>query len=305
MTFMSEELRKRRLQHPAKPVRIILDTDAKNEIDDQFAITYALLSSSEIIVEAIHAAPFTKAGYPDPASGMEASYQEILTVLGKIGLRGKVPVFRGSRAILESREVPVRSEAAENVIHLAMQEREEPLYVVGIGAITNVASAILLSPEIVERFVVVWLGSHPTYWESPREFNLQNDPLGAMVLFDSGVPLVHIPCKNVAEHLRTVPAEVEEYVRGRGAIGDYLADIFKNWVRGKALSKSLWDMTTIAYLINPEWVPTRLSPTPRINPDMTWGVIEPERHLYRVAIDARRDPIFLDFFQKLNGILET
>jgi len=299
MTFISEELRKRRLEHPAKPVRIVLDTDAKNEIDDQFAITYALLSSSEIIVEAIHAAPFTKAGYPDPASGMEASYQEILTVLDKMGLRDRIPSFRGSRAVLKNREAPVRSEAAENLIRLAMARREEPLYVVGIGAATNIASAILLNPEIMERILVVWLGSHPTYWDTPREFNLQNDPVAATVLFNSGVPLVHIPCKNVAEHLRTVLAEVEEYVRGRGAIGDYLADIFRDWVRGKARSKSLWDMTTIAYLINPEWVPTKLSPTPKINPDMTWGETGPDRHLCRVAVDARRDPIFLDFFQKL------
>jgi hypothetical protein len=96
--------------------------------------------------------------------------------------------------------------------------------------------------------------------------------------------------------------EIEEYVRGRGAVGDYLADIFANRVRGKARSKSLWDMTTIAYLINSEWVPSRLSPTPRINPDLTWGEIEPDRHLCRVAVDARRDPIFLDFFEKLERL---
>jgi len=297
MTFLSEDLRRRRLEHPAKPVRIVLDTDAKNEIDDQFAITYAL-SSSEVIVEAINAAPFTKAGYPDPASGMDASYQEILIVLDKMDL-SEIPVFRGSRNVLKNTETPVRSDAAENILRLAMEQRKEPLYVVAIGAATNVASAILLNPEIMERIVVVWLGSHPTYWDTPREFNLQNDPIAAMVLFESGVPLVHVPCKNVAEHLRTVPAEVEEYVRGRGVIGDYLADIYEDWVVGRARSKPLWDMTTIAYLISSEGVPNQLSPGPRINTDMTWAEIEPSRHLCRVAIDVRRDPIFLDFFEKL------
>lgn len=291
-----------RLQHPKKPIRIVIDTDTKNEIDDQFAITYALLSQSEIVVEAIHAAPFMKPEYPEPELGMEASYQEILTVIDKMGLRGSIPVFKGSRKILGYDKVPVRSEAAENLIRLAMQQREDPLYVVGIAAITNIASAILLKPEIMERIVVVWLGGHPTYWETPREFNLQNDPIGAMVLFDSGIPLVHIPCKNVAEHLRTVPSEVEEYVRGRGVIGNYLADIFRNWVHHKAQSKPLWDITTIAYLINPEWVQTKLAPTPRINPDCTWGITEANRHLCRVAVDAKRDPIFYDLFEKLEGI---
>jgi len=300
--ILSASSRRRRLEYPTKPVRIVLDTDAKNEIDDQFTIVYALLSQREIKVEAIHAAPFTKLGYPTPESGMEASYQEILTVLSKMSLENKPPVLRGARAMLSSIDKPLESEAASNLIQLAMQHRNKPLYVVAIGAITNVVSALLIRPDIAEKITVLWLGSQPTYWQTPKEFNLQNDPIGATVLFDSGVPLVHIPCKNVAEHVRTVPAEIEQYVRGRGVIGDYLADIFRDWIGGsKALSKVLWDITTIAYLVNPEWVPTKLQPTPRINSDMTWGVIGPGRHLCRVAVDARRDPIFLDFFRKLEG----
>ena len=45
-----------------------------------------------------------------------------------------------------------------------MRDREAPLYVVAIGAVTNVISAILMAPEIMERIVVIWLGAHPPYW---------------------------------------------------------------------------------------------------------------------------------------------
>jgi len=301
MIIVSDEFRIERLRRAEKPVRIVLDTDAKNEIDDQFAIVYALFSPADITVEAINAAPFTKTGYPNPALGMEASYQEILKVLDKMNITGKVPVFRGAKSILTDPAAPVRSEATDNLTRLATESNDDPLYVIGIGAATNIASAILLKPQIMKRIVVIWLGSHPEYWDTPKEFNLQNDPMAAMILLDSGVPLVHIPCKNVAEHLRTVPAEIEQYVSGRGTVGDYLADIFGNWVTGKARSKPLWDMTTIAYLVNPEWVPSKLSQAPKINNDMTWGTIEKGRHLYRVATDVKRDPIFLDFFEKLEG----
>jgi inosine-uridine nucleoside N-ribohydrolase len=301
MIIISDEFRRKRLGRAEKPVRIVLDTDTKNEIDDQFAIVYALFSPTDITVEAINAAPFTKSGYPNPALGMEASYQEILKILDKMNLTGKVPVLRGARSILKDPATPIRNEATDNLIRLAAESGDDPLYVVGIGAATNIASAILLKPEIMKRIVVVWLGSHPEYWDTPREFNLQNDPVGAMILIDSGVPLVRIPCKNVAEHLRTVPAEIEEYVRGRGDVGDYLADIFGEWVTGKARSKPLWDMSTIAYLVNPEWVPSKISQAPKINADMTWGTIETGRHICRVATDVKRDPIFLDFFEKLEG----
>ena len=37
---------------------------------------------------------------------------------------------------------------------------DEPLYVVAIGAITNVASALLTEPALAGKIVVVWLGGH-------------------------------------------------------------------------------------------------------------------------------------------------
>lgn len=317
---LSRSRREQRLQLPSQPIHIVLDTDTKNEIDDQFALIYALLSK-EIVVEAVHAAPFAKSGYPTPASGMEASYNEILTLFRLMPKLPSIPVARGSRAILSDPSTPVESEAATHLIELAMQPRTTPLYVVAIGAVTNVISAILLEPQIMERIVVVWLGAHPTYWRwdvgaavgsldhagPMREFNFSNDPLGAGALFDSGVPLVWVPCKNVAEHLRTVPAEIDRYVAGCGDIGRYLARIFNNWVARPAASKPLWDMSTIAYLINPEWVPTIVAPTPHFHLETLrdpstpspFDVVNTTRPRCRIAIDAKRDLIFNDFFTKL------
>lgn len=325
MFLISSESRRRLLEPPSKPINMVLDTDAKNEIDDQYAIVYSLLSDS-VEVESIHAAPFAKGDYPTPESGMEASYQEILRILDLINPESDVPVFRGSREVLKNTVTPVESEAAKNLISIAMKERDRPLYVVAIGAVTNVISAILMKPEIMGRMVVVWLGAHPTYWDwkmgaeigsadhygRAGEFNLNNDPIGAAALFDSGVPLVWIPCKNVAEHLRTVPAEIEHYVKGRGVIGNYLANIFLEWVSGEARSKVLWDISTIAYLINHDWVPTTISRTPKFNPAKLVGKeptnpfesISAGRHLCRIAVDVKRDQVFLDLFTKIEEYTE-
>ena len=93
-----------------------------------------------------------------------------------------------------------------------MDSGEDPLYVVAIGAITNVASALLLEPRLAERIVVVWLGGQPLQAPSNREFNLRQDPVAARTVFDSGVPLVHIPCQGVTSHLHTTVAELEQNV---------------------------------------------------------------------------------------------
>ncbi len=295
---ISPQMMLRKLEPPTARISMVLDTDTYNEIDDQFAVVYSLLSE-KIDVKAIHAAPFHNSRSNGPGDGMEKSYEEILRLLERLDRSPEGFVFRGSTTYLPESKEPVESEAAANLIRLAMEDRDAPLYVVAIGAITNVASAILIEPQIIEHIVVVWLGGQPHYWPSAREFNLQQDIPAAQIIFDCGVPLVQIPCKNVAEHVRTTVPEMERYVKGRGAIGDYLYKIFVEYHTDHyAWSKVIWDITAIAWLINPEWVPSYICPSPILTRDGTWS-FDPRRHFIRVASDAHRDEIFKDLFRKL------
>ena len=96
---------------------------------------------------------------------MEKSYDEILRLLDFLNVSAEGFVYRGSRAFLADKAAPVQSDAATDMIERAMaSSTEEPLYVVAVGAITNVASAILIEPEIIKRIVIVWLGGNPLYW---------------------------------------------------------------------------------------------------------------------------------------------
>ena len=288
----------KRLEPPTGEVSMVLDTDTYNEIDDQFAVVYALLSE-QTKVEAIYAAPFHNKRSSGPGDGMEKSYEEILRLLERLGHPHGNFVFRGSRTYLPAPGQPVQSDAAADLIERAMAERDHPLYVAAIGAITNVASAILLEPRIIERIVLIWLGGQPYYWPSAREFNLQQDIPASQLIFNCGVPLVHIPCKNVSEHLRTTVPEMERYVKGRGAIGDYLYEIFVAYHADHyAWSKVIWDISAIAYLLNYKWMPSHICPSPILTSEGTWS-FDSIRHFTRVAVDARRDAIFGDLFHKL------
>ncbi|MDZ7339933.1 MAG: nucleoside hydrolase, partial [candidate division KSB1 bacterium] len=61
-----ESVRLERLQPPQGKIRLVIDSDTYNEIDDQFAITYPLLSPERLEVEAIYAAPFFNERSTDP-----------------------------------------------------------------------------------------------------------------------------------------------------------------------------------------------------------------------------------------------
>ena len=297
---MSEAERIERLAPPAGPVRAVLDTDTYNEVDDQFALAYALRSPGSCHLEAVYAAPFHNNRSSDPEDGMERSYEEILRVMERMGIEPGGRVYKGSTRYLPAADVPVESPAARDLVERA-RAGADLLYVLTIGAPTNVASALLLDPGIAGRIVIVWLGGQPHDWHTAREFNLMQDPHASRILFDSGVPLVQIPCTNVAEHLRTTIPELDACLRGRGSLGDYLCDIVAGYHEDHfAWSKVIWDIATVAWLVNPAWVATCLTHSPILTEDLTYSA-DPARHLVRVARQVNRDAIFRDVFTKLGG----
>ena len=246
-------------------IKTILDTDTYNEIDDQFALVQMLLSKERIDVLSINAAPFSMNNRSDdPQKGMELSYEEIFRLLKKINFKKNNFVFKGSTKYVGFDKKPIDSPAADNIIENALKCSEsDPLYVVAIGAITNVASAILKEPEIINKIVVVWLGGNALYWPENNEFNLKQDIGGAQVLFDSGVSLVLVPCKGVTSHLISTVPEIEKYIEPHGEIGKFLAMRFKEYNNNhKGWSKEIWDMAAISWVLNEEWAPTNITPSP-------------------------------------------
>ncbi len=303
---VSESRRIEMLQSPAKrPVRMVFDTDTYNEIDDQFAVVYALISP-ELEVQAIYAAPFHNNRSSGPGDGMEKSYEEILRLLDKLGKSPEGFVFKGSTNWIKDVQKPERSPAALDLIERAKKSSpEDPLYVAAVGAISNVANAILIEPSIIQNIVVVWLGGNGHNWPHQREFNYHQDLKASRVIFDSGVPFVQLPCTPVVTHFTTTVPEMETYVAGRGAIGDYLLEIFKDYHKDHfAWSKVIWDIAAIAYLLNEKWTPTNLVHSPILTDQGTWS-FDNSRHLIRAAYHVHRDPIFRDVFSKLDHFAKS
>lgn len=301
----SERLARLELPRDEELLDVVIDTDTYNEVDDQFAIAHALLSPERMRVQAIHAAPYHNDRSTGPEDGMERSYDEIQRLLERLGKPdqgdfGKL-VFKGSREWMRDRQTPVASDSAENLIKLAMARGVDvpPLYVAAIGAITNVSSAILLEPQIAERICVVWLGGHALYWRNTDEFNLQGDVAAAQVLFDSGVPLVQVPCYPVTSHLLTTLEELDAHVYGRSALGDFLVDRVREYGKGKPVwGKEIWDVAATGWLMNPAWVPSDIVHAPILTDEKTWS-FDPTRHFMRSAWRINRDAIFGDLFGKL------
>lgn len=209
-------------------------------------------------------------------------------------------VFRGVTEYVGEGKTAQSAEAVDDLIARGRTATTgEPLYVIAIAAISNVASALLKAPDLADRIVVVWLGGHALEWQHTREFNLRQDVGGAQVLFDSGVPVVLVPCMGVTSHLHSTVPEIERYVEPCGAIGAFLAQRFKAYSQQHiGWSKAIWDMAPIGWLLDADWAPSVLIPTPVLTDSVTWSV-DRSRHLMRYVTQVKRDSILRDFFTKL------
>ena len=281
----------------SKKKKIILDTDTYNEVDDQFALAWALLSK-KVKLLSVNAAPFKNNRSTSAKDGMEKSYNEILRIMKLMGKEKAVPVYKGSTEWLSDKNTPVKSDAAKNIVKTVMGSKER-VYIVAIGAITNVASAILMQPEIVEKACVVWLGGHAHHWQHSREFNMVQDIKSAQVIFDSQIPLIQIPCCGVCDHLSTTVPELEYYLRGKGKICDYLTDIVRSYGENKPCwSKVIWDISAIAALALPEALDMAVIPTPMVSSNSCYSFDCARHHMIYVR-SLNRDRIFAELFPLL------
>ncbi len=236
----------------------VLDTDAYNEIDDQFAIAYMLKKSERFSTQAIYAAPFHNERSVSFGDGMNRSYSEIRKILTLMGREDMLPfVYRGSERTLADEKTAVISDAAIDLAGRAMSySPEHPLYVIAIGAITNIASAILLNPEIKDRIVVVWLGANAYHYPDNREFNLMGDIAAARAVISSGVPYVQLSCMGVVSAFTASEQELRYWLYGKNKLCDYLVEntvaAAERYAKGKPWTRVIWDVCAVAYLAGNE-----------------------------------------------------
>lgn len=306
---MNKEQLIKNLKSPSGKIDVILDTDTYNEIDDQFALAYLLRNRERLNPVGFCAAPFLNKRSSSPADGMLKSYDEIFKVLDLCDRSDlKNIVYKGSENYLPDERTPVQSDAARFMADISNNySPEKPLYIVAIGASTNVASALLINPQMKENTVIVWLAGKAHHMEECEEFNLSQDYAAARVIMKSGVPFVQLPCAGVVSEFYTGKDELNRFYVGKNRLATYLAENtidFCSWAGdGYPWSKVIWDVTAVAWLLNDNgrFMADRIQETRLPN----WGNFYEEpldgtamTYVYRI----RRDALFADMTEKITGV---
>ncbi len=304
--------------HSESGIPVIFDTDANNELDDQHALAYLLLNDQTFNVLGIT----TNATYN--GGEIDEHMKEAQRVVDLVGWKDKVAVIKGANGnFSEIREhlddeVFDGSEAVDFIIREAMKKRKEPLVLLPVGKLTNVALALEKEPSIAKKIRIVWLGSN---YPDPGEYNLENDTASMNYILkteapfemvtvrygdSTGTAFVKAKRKNIYVRMPGMGPVVDEPVTGRHGgsftcFGDYSVDLFRHIEHLEdGCFRALFDMAAVAIVKDPTWAETLEIPSPLyINNE--W--VEQPGNIRKITVweNFKAEDIMADFYATMEG----
>ena len=278
-------------------INIILDTDTYNECDDQFALSYLIKSKDLFNIEAITVAPYSHTKRDVKVrDSQELSYNEILKICNWLNFDTDNKVFKGSMDYIQN-GYDEKNVAVNKIIEIALKNNKT--YILGIGAITNIALAIKKEPKIVNKIEIIWLGGNELGYKDNLEYNFRQDVEAVKIVFESKVKLTILPCKNIVSELKIDINTIKEKLENKSKLCNYLIERFYNdGYHDVQESRVIWDISVIAYMINKKWFETEQISCPNIRKDTSYEVTD-NRHNITFVTKLDRNKIYEDLFNKL------
>ena len=301
-------------------IRVLLDTDANNEVDDQHAIAYLLFNGRVFDVEGI-TVNRTRGG-----GDITQHYAEAERVVRLANLHGKVPLRQGASGSFQEIEAhldrPDYDGAAgvRFIIERAHAKDTRQLVLLPVGKLTNIALALKKDPSIAKKVRVVWLGSN---YPAPGEYNQENDPESLSYIIEhTDVPLEIVTVSygkpTGTDAVRASREEIRAKMPGKGprvspavigreggshhTFGDYSVALFDRInLNGNPPSRALYDMAAVAIVKNPAWAKARRIPAPRLE---SKGWVDRPGHRRTVVVWEHfdRDAIMRDFYATMERV---
>ena len=246
-----------------KQLRLIIDTDFANEIDDLYAVAFAMVYPERFKLEAIIAANFNNERQGAGPDSVNESFRLLSRFLASGGFEGRYTTKRGS-APMQYYGFPSESEGVDYIIERANAGSEnDPLWVVGLGASTDLASALLKDPLIRDKVRYVFHARNDANWPvRSKQFNVKGDIHAARTLLKTWVPLVWF---DTGTHLCCPMALTEKYLASTGGLGKFIHEYRFLDPHFQLNSKGFFDMGDLVYLYESEACATEVIKAPTMD----------------------------------------
>lgn len=250
-------------------IRVLLDTDANNELDDQHAIAYMLFNGQAFDVEGITVNRTFNGG------SIDEHYEEADRIVRLCGLHSQIKIYKGASGTYDEIKNHVfesefdGSKAVNFIIERAKVKDDRKLVLLPVGKLTNIALALKKDPSIASKIRIVWLG---TNYPDPGEYNFVNDNTAIEPILTSDVKfemvMVRYGKPSGTDAVVAYLTDIRKIMPGKGPhisdpvigrhggsftnFGDYSVSLFKNF-REENSSRPLFDMAAVAIVKNPDW----------------------------------------------------
>ncbi|MEM9825031.1 MAG: nucleoside hydrolase [Planctomycetota bacterium] len=300
-------------------IRLLIDSDANNETDDQHAIAYALLSQQAFEVEGITVNRTHNGG------DVDQQMAEAIRVVKLCGFFGKLPMRRGANGSFAEILPSIHDdtfdgkEAVDLIIQLAKKKSDRKLVLLPIGKLTNIALALAKDPSIIANVRIVWLGSN---YPAPGEYNLTADltcidyVLSLPVEFEvvtvryndpSGSWGVKAYQKDIFDKMPGKGPRVALTITGRhggefSTFGDYSVNLYTHANQhGDPPFRSFFDAAAVAIVKNPKFGQAQTIPRPALH-GKAWvqRPHNPNKMVLWEAFDS--EAIMDDFFRVIDAV---
>jgi purine nucleosidase len=296
-------------------LKVIFDSDANNELDDQHALAYLLFNGDTFEVDAVTVNATYNGG------DIQGHYDEALRVMKLCNLNDKVTLLKGANANFSDISNvwnPENYDGQEGVDRILEATKKDTLIIIAVGKLTNIALALKKDPSFSERTKIVWLGSN---YPEPGEYNQDNDTIAMNYVLNSNIPFEMVTVRygkpSGTDAVKVTKEEINRKMPGLGptsiepvtgrhggefkTFGDYSVSLFEYIdYHGDPPSRPLFDMVAVAILKNESWGERKMIPAPvLINNE--W--IERPDNKRKIAIweNFKKEEILEDFYSSLKN----
>ena len=302
----------------AERIRVLFDSDANNELDDQHALAYLLFNGGPFEIEGI------AVNRPRNGGNVSKHREEAERVMKLCNLYPKSKVYTGANGEFDDMKGKADqpkfdgSEAVELIIERAHATDDRRLVLLPVGKLTTIALALKKDPTIIPKVRIVWLGSN---YPEPGEYNQVNDEPSLNYILNTGVDfeiaMVRYGKPSGTDAVRATLEEIQTIMPGKGpqvdppvigrhgksfiCFGDYAVNLFENIkLHGDPPSRALFDMAAVAIVKDPSWATPRTIPAPILR-DGKW--VERPENSRKIVLweNFDREAIMQDFYNSMTS----
>jgi len=295
-------------------IKVVFDTDANNELDDQHALAYLLFNGDTFEVPGITVNATYNGGE------IQGHYNEAERVLQLCNLKDDIPLLKGANGNFNEIISQLNTDSydgKEGVDFLLESTKMDRVIIVAVGKLTNVALALKKDPSFAARTKIVWLGSN---YPQPGEYNQDNDTIAMNYVLNSSIPFEMVTVRygeaSGTDAVSVTQDEINQKMPGLGPIakipiigrhggefsnfGDYSVSLFQHIFdhvehAGDKKTRPLFDMVAVAILKNKNWGQQKEIPAPVLI-NNTW--VERPENIRKITIweNFDKEALLTDFY---------